>query len=249
MLFVDMRDGSNALLPALKKAGLPAEPANPQLAFGDLFFMGRGIKGAPVSIGIEHKTIGDLVNSLRTCRLQGHQLPGMKAALVGEKPLYDFAYLVIEGEILYDKAGRLLRRKGRRDFTPMEGGFTLNELIKRVNVMHMCGGLNPVWSVDRNFTIQWIGATYQCWTNKSLSDHTSHLAIYEPPTIVPLTLLQRMAALLPGIGYKKAKVVGRYFHTPLEMAKASEKDWLKIEGIGNELARKAVQTLQTNSYR
>ena len=151
-------------MPALQKAQLPVEWADPQLEFGDLFWVGRGEKGASLSIGVEHKTVTDLVNSLRTARLQGHQLPGMRAALEGEKPLYDVAYLIIEGGLVYDRNGRLLRRKGRRDFVPMEGGFTIDELLKRVNVMHMCAGLTPVWSVDRAFTIAWIRATYRSWT-------------------------------------------------------------------------------------
>jgi ERCC4-type nuclease len=82
VLFVDPRSGSKELVRPLTKAGLPVD-ASTQLEAGDLFFVGRGDKGAATTIGIEHKKVADLIASLRTGRLQGVQLPGMRAAEAG----------------------------------------------------------------------------------------------------------------------------------------------------------------------
>jgi ERCC4-type nuclease len=105
----------------LSKAGLPVD-ASTQLEAGDLFFVGRGDKGAATTIGIEHKKVADLIASLRTGRLQGVQLPGMRAAEAGATPLYDYAYLMVEGEITWNEQGKLTRRVGARAFREIAGG-------------------------------------------------------------------------------------------------------------------------------
>jgi ERCC4-type nuclease len=238
MIFIDMRDGSDALLPLLRKAGLPAEPAEPQLEFGDVFWVGRGEKGKPVRIGVEYKTVADVVSSIRTARLQGHQLPGMRAALAGKKPLYDFAYLLIEGELNYDANGRILRRKGKRDFTPMEGGFTIDELIKRLNVMHMCAGLNYVFSADKHFSVAWLAATYRTWTDTDLDKHKSHLAIYEPPTLVPVSQFVRTVRTLPSVGLAVARIAEKRFRTISAACNASVESWAELETVNDGKKRR-----------
>ena len=111
VIFVDYRAGSHELVAPLKALGLPVEETT--LDAGDVAFSGRGEKGKEVLVGIEYKRLSDLISSLRTERLQGHQLVAMSEAG------FDYSWLLIEGELLYDSRGRLQRRTSRRDVQPL----------------------------------------------------------------------------------------------------------------------------------
>ena len=113
MIFIDSRVGSAPLEKPLRAAGLDVELTT--LPFGDLAFQGRGEKSAPVDIGIEFKMLGECIGSMRTGRLQGHQAPGIAAS-------YDFRWLLIQGEILFDKKGIMLQQgRYRRQLKPIPG--------------------------------------------------------------------------------------------------------------------------------
>lgn len=93
LIFIDRRE---------KGMGVqPGEPKNPfhnlgvpitvtELEFGDAMWVGKGPGGKEVIVGVERKRIGDLVNSMRSQRLSGHQLRGLNQS-------YDVVYLVVEG--------------------------------------------------------------------------------------------------------------------------------------------------------
>jgi ERCC4-type nuclease len=210
VLFVDPRSGSKELVRPLSKAGLPVD-ASTQLEAGDLFFVGRGDKGAATTIGIEHKKVADLIASLRTGRLQGVQLPGMRAAEAGATPLYDYAYLMVEGEITWNEQGKLTRRVGARAFREMAGGMTISELQKRILVMSLCAGLMPIFTSSQKDSVQWIVSLYRTWTDCNLDEHKSHLALYQPPTLTPLSQFRKTISTLPGVGLRVSKEAERLF--------------------------------------
>lgn len=224
MVFVDNRSGSKELIAPLRKLGLPVDET--RLASGDLAFEGRGELGAVVNIGIEFKKLEELVQALRTERLQGHQLIGMR-------PMFDYSYLFIEGEVNYDRKGLLqmpqTRKWGRHGMAdPMPGRMTISELYKRVNVLHLCGGLNPQWTVTRSDTLQAIHALYHTWTDQDLDQHKSHLAIYTAPTLVPVSPLRATLMKFPHIGYRTSLVVERHFGTLEKAVTADVEDWAHI---------------------
>ena len=225
MLFIDPRKGSDNLYVSLKKAGLPVELADPQLPFGDVYFVGRGASGSGINIGIEHKTVNDLVNSLLTARLQGHQLIGMRA---GETPYYDHCWLIIEGKPLKDRQGNLVY-KGRDKHYKL--GMTINELYKRLTVLHLCGGLNWVWFASRKETVEWLTAFYQTWTDKNLDQHKSHLGLYEAPSLIPVSQQERTLRTLPGVGNKVAKAAVKRFGSIQRAMSASRTEWSELETI------------------
>jgi ERCC4-type nuclease len=231
VIFIDDREGSAHFAPLLKKIGIETELT--RLDFGDLFFVGKGQGGTPIDIGIEFKRLNDLITSIRSERLQGHQLPGMRAAQEGERPLYDFAYLLIEGEMNYDSQGLLLRRKGNREsFTPYEGRMTIGELFKRLNSMHLIAGMNWVWLNDEGVCVKWIETLYRTWTDCDLDKHRSHLGVHNPRPIVPLSRFQQafMNAAFPGIGREVAKAAEKYFEGSIKRAvMAPPNVWAKIE--------------------
>ena len=228
MLLVDYRAGSAELLAPLRKMGLPAESGDIP---ADLAWEGRGEKGTPVMVGVEFKKLGELVQSLRTQRLQGHQLIKMRDN-------FEFCYLVIEGELLYDQVGKLLRRCGRRQFRPLPGGMAAQELFKRVQVLHLRGGLNPIWTRTRYDTLIQLAALYRVWTDKALDQHDSHIAIYQAPTLAPVSEFRAFISRIDGISLRKSLSIEKHFGGSIRRAvNASMAEWMQIDGIGPLIAR------------
>lgn len=251
MIVLDYRAGSGELEEPLSALGLDVHKTETpdELPFGDIAFEGRGEENKPVQIGIEFKKLEELVGSLRTNRLQGHQAPGMQDS-------FDFRYLLIEGELHYDKRGRLLKRVGKRDFKPLAGNMGVGELLKRIFVLHLQWGLNPLWTRSRRDTLLFIQMLYRVWTDTALDEHKSHLGIYQPPAIVPLTGFRQTVSgpLFPGISLRKSLAVERAFGGSLRKAVNASKDtWARIEvpdkhgkvkRLGTKVAERIVENMK-----
>lgn len=232
MLLIDERDGSKELLEPLEKLSLPAGLT--RLDFGDIAFEGRGIGGKRVMIGIEHKKLEELIGSLRSNRLQGHQLPGMRGA---PRPMYHFAWLLIEGELLFDKKNRLMKRIGKREFKPIAGNMTADELFKRLFNMQINAGLMWMFAKDQRHSCKLIQSLYRMWTDQDQDEHTSHLAAYEPPTLVPISDKRRTFMTFPGIGQKASLAAERAFGSIRKAVNASPSMWANLttkDRHGNE---------------
>jgi len=171
------------------------------------------------------------VQAIRTERLQGHQLLGMRDT-------FKFSYLLYEGEILFDKAGGLLERKrgrfGKDRLIPMPGQMTINELYKRVFVLHLCGGLTPIHTVTRDDTLQAILALYRTFTDKDLDKHKSHIAAYEAPPIRPINGLRRTLKTFPDIGMKASLAAQLKFGTLQEAVNAPVEEWASLEVVDDK---------------
>jgi len=222
MLLIDDRAGSKELADPLQQLGLPVELT--RLSFGDVAFIGKGDGGVDVSIGIEFKHLTELVQSIRTERLQGFQLQGMRDT-------YDHSYLFFEGQWHYDAKGMLQRkRKTSHTFAPL--GMTISELLKRVFVMHLRGGLNPWPTICRKDTLSSIRDLYRTWTDKALDQHTSHLGIYVAPGIIPMSDFRVTVSTFPGIGRIGSQAVEQYFGGNLVAAVTASVDtWANIRTI------------------
>jgi ERCC4-type nuclease len=226
VILVDPRAGSEELVTPLRKMGVEIDDTH-RLPFGDLVWDGRGEKGKSVSIGVEFKKLEELVAALRSERLQGYQMRGMR-------PVFDHSYLLIEGELLYDRAGALQQRRGKKKLVPLPGQMSVSELFKRVFVLHLCGGLNPIWTVCREDTLQAILALYRTWTDKDLDQHKSHIAMYEAPPLIPISEFRRTVRTLPGIGMRASLAVEEHFKGNLWRASAaSVEEWASIAVVGD----------------
>lgn len=219
MLFVDSRAGSHDLVLPLKRMGLDVEETI--LEFGDISFVGRGNKGKVVSVGIEFKKLGEYVASLRSGRLNGHQLIGMRDT-------YEYCWLLVEGELLYDHKGGLQRRAGKRKLKPLPGSMSVAEYLKRTIVGHLCGGLNPWHTQNRTDTLKFIEALYRVWTDVDLDQHRSHLAIYQAPTLIPVSKTREAFNAWDHIGYTISKAVEDRFGCVRKAANASVEEWAAI---------------------
>lgn len=236
MILIDRREGE---LVELIEDGVTVE-----LEYGDATFQGNGPDGE-VSIGIERKRVGDLINSIASGRLSGHQLPGMFEA-------YQHIYLIVEGEFKEDPVtGELLVHKWGRTWTKPERG----KRIWRVkDVSHYLSSLEVITGVIvKNTRSMWETAQLimhlQSWWQKEWGWHKSHLQMHKiqpssaflRPSKAPL--IRRIAAELPGIGFDRAAKVETFFGTLESMWYADLADWAGIPGIGKVTAKLAWEAL------
>lgn len=244
MILVDYREDSKnkanevtGLWDSLKKTKLPIEQA--KLEFGDLMFVGNGPEGE-VTVGIEFKKIRDCLQSIRSGRLAGHQLLGMQG--------YDFRYLLVEGEYRSDNRGFVTLRSGRSVWKVAPGRMASAELDKTLIGLPLRAGI-LVWRTgQRTETVDWITNLYRNWTDKPWDTHTSHVAIYRPPTLVPISDKRITFSTLPGIGVKTSALVERHFKGNIRRAvNAPLHEWGKIDGIGLKTAERLITYLQEDN--
>lgn len=227
MIFVDKRQGSAELYAPLQARGVGVELTT--LEFGDCCFVGNGPQ-YQVLVGIERKTIRDLIQSMTTGRLSGHQLPGLVEQ-------YNYRWLLVEGRYRESKEGfiELPWKNGwetcRLMYTALESYLLTVQLRAGVSVQR---------TYDLRDSAAWLALLYRWWTNKEWKEHRAHLALHQPgdrelwhrPNLV-----HRMAAQLPGIDEKARDIAGK-FKTVKDMVEAEESEWRSIPGIGKITAQR-----------
>lgn len=229
MIYVDDRAGSSDLAAPLAKRGLPVDLT--RLDFGDVAFQGRGEHDVPVWIGVEFKQLSEFVASVRSQRFQGYQLPGMRAT-------YQFSYLLLEGELSYDKQGGLTKRGHRGAAESMHGRMSISELLKRLFVLHLRGGINPLMTTCRRDTLAMLEALYRTWTDVAVDHHTSHIGMYSAPPLVPISAFRQAVCKWPHIGIRTSRAVEVLFGGSIERAVlASPEAWAALE-VTSESGRK-----------
>lgn len=239
MIYIDNRIGSKELQPKIPKH-IPTTLTH--LDFGDAYFFGNGPNESMVSIGIERKTITDLLQSIITGRLSGHQLLGLLHT-------YDYVYLLVEGLWQTDlKTGLLVTYKGKK-WIPVHLGtrqFTGKEIRNYLNTLTTICGIQCVTASKLSQSGRWISDTYGWW-NKKFEKHKSHLAFHIPPlpkkqtkqyvTFESPPFLQRVIKEFSGVGWNKSLALSEKFGSLLEFITASEEELMEIKGIGKGLAK------------
>lgn len=229
MILVDDRDGSKELFRPLKAAGLPVELT--RLHSADLAFEGKGEAGKIVSIGIEHKRLdarsNDIIQSLRDGRLSGEQLPKM----LGENGSYDYGWLIVQGQWRTNALGQLTVYKGPlRGWCVVPGKMTGDELEKQLLTLDICGGLRVRYCETQAASIRYVETLYRWWTDRALDEHTSHLAVHAPHSLVALSDFRKAVCQWPGIGVRVSKAVEEHFEGSLRRAaNANAVEWSDIQ--------------------
>lgn len=248
MILVDYRKGGEApgkstprdMVDCLTRLGVRAELGD--LAFGDIAFEGLGPDG-PIYIGIERKTLHDMLNCIQNATLSGHQLIGMQQ-------MYDVRVVLLEGYWRpHDPEGWLmegyrggtswgqLRSRGR----PMTYSHLYRYLISlslsgaivmySLNVFHTCMNI-----------VEWYHYCQKPWRKHTSMMQMRHLAI--PTLQAKPPLIRRWAADIEDIGVTISERAARHFRTPIQMAQATEVEWQQIPGIGKATAQKIVREIQ-----
>jgi ERCC4-type nuclease len=232
MITIDRRQGSGDLL-----RHFPAGRGSlGDLEFGDFSFIGKGPQGVPVFIGVERKTLADLISSASSGRLQGHQLPGMLSS-------YNYCYLVLEG-VWTVKDGDL--QHWRRGKWSRVGGMSARGLHSLLNTLSTIAGFQVVRTDNPQNTVSWL-LDLADWWGKPYDRHRGHLGFQVEPR--PSTLLskpnlvRRVAKELPGVGWERSKAVADHFGSVWHMVTSNQDEWRTIPGIGKTMSASIVDAL------
>jgi len=257
MIFVDRREGSIDLVPYFK-----TKPIVTELEFGDVSFSGSYV-GESLSIGVERKRVSDLIGSIASGRLSGHQIPGMIRT-------YYRSYLVVEGIWKGDKGTDelLVSRDGGRTFRSLFYGnkrWTGSSIYAYLTGIETFLGIPFRLTRDARSTVQLIEYLHGWW--QSIHRHTSHLSLHNktkrltneapsgPCSIVPMSLrevtelkgvdkdVRYLVSTLPHIDNKRSIVIARHFKRPKDVFDATLEDWLTVPGIGKITAMDIVKFL------
>lgn len=200
------------------------------LLFGDYQFLG-GVPGGYGMIGVERKTISDLISSIKDGRLAGRQIPGLAQTC-------QVYFLLVEGIWKENHRGYVSMLQGKNwiDFQ-MKANSLRGFLISASCLM----GARIIRTQSRLDTSKTLDSLFN-WFQKDWEDHRSAQVLAATPEGpaadlgVGLSLVGRMVSQIPGIGYEKALKVSQEFKTPKEMMDAKVTDWQGVPGIGRKLA-------------
>lgn len=247
MVLIDYRKGAEKgdkntpqqMVDTLKAIGVHAELSD--LMFGDAAFEGRGPMGT-VSIGIERKSLHDMLHCIEDARLSGHQLVGMKQ-------MYDVRVVMLEGHWrAHNPDGWLMEgfnggtSWGHCKFTNRK---TLYSKLYRYLISLSLSGVIVTQSRDLWHTCYHIAEWFH-YFQKRWDGHTALLELQKvsiPTLNLKPSLVRKWAHDIDDIGAKISDRAEQHFKTPIRLANADETEWMKIPGIGVATAQRIVREI------
>jgi ERCC4-type nuclease len=236
--------GSSEFERPLRRLGLEVRVRN--LTSADFAFYGQGPDGE-CRVGVERKTVQEMVGLASRRRLTGHQLPRMTLR-------YRFRFLLIEGHTRVNSSWGNLEMskpaKGGRVSVWFPAGWgkerdTFETYFKHNLTLRLKGAMILIPTADKTETAHALHALYR-WFQKDWKDHTSHLTIDEvlpdQAIIDERTVRRQLLAQVPHLGWTySAKVSKQLNHQTLAetlawMAGASVKDWQRVLGFKEGMA-------------
>lgn len=206
-ILVDSRIGSKHLAELIPNSVLT------QLDSADVCFEGSG-----VTIGVELKTVMDAVSCMYSGRLADRQIPLMKAQ-------YDICYLVIEGVYrpcpqsgvlqylkLFDKESEKGIQCGKwLDASSGRKRLMYGSFENWLSTLTLKGGLHLRFTPSPDSTAAML-ASLCTWYQRE-SHHSFHVLDESTETAVLSrpTMLRRMIALLPRVGWDRSAILARRF--------------------------------------
>ena len=219
---VDYRSGSKELCPYLECVGVT--PILEELPFGDFMLVGHGPTPRPWVVGVERKTIGDMVKCITDGRFSGHQLPGMCE-------YYDHKFLLVEGRVMEAEDGLLMVWKHGK-WRTLELGrqrFMYSALSNFLTSIKLNTPVHVIRTEDERHTAVELKTLYKYYA-KPWDQHQSHNQPYDdtPTNVMAVqpSLIRRVANQLKGVGWDRAGVLASHFPSVWHLANASEKDIL-----------------------
>ena len=256
---VDRRTGSVELVPFFTKGMTVVE----ELEFGDMAFWGRGEMGCPVGVGVERKTIKDLLNSMVSGRFVDHQLKGLVQS-------YDQVWLVVEGKwrsepetgILQDwgmdgdaKTSNkfvMKRKPGWRTLRVGKKGWAASMVERWLFGLQTRTQVKVVMTEDMKGTARWVEKTAMGWWNVPWEQHGS-LEMMKSGEMGAgwakfgrVTTCMRVAAQLPGVAGGKARKLAEKFGSVERLVGAGERELMEVDGIAKKLACGIREALRNN---
>lgn len=240
MILIDNRVGSRELLPYIQRMPGCYKAELTSLEFGDACFEGQGPKGS-MMVGVERKTMSDILNCIDDKRYAGHQLPGMIS-------MYQKSILMVEGVWKPDRdTGYLMECIAMLTWRPFRYRAQMTRYSKlfRYLLTIQLAGVCVICTRDLEQTAYNICECFS-YFSKPWDQHTSLLEVQKlnmPSLTGKPSLVRRWASDLEGIGVKHSMEAERIFKTPYELASSDESDWIQIPGVGAKLARSVVKQI------
>ncbi len=247
MVIVDRRGGSGGeeaakkRLSALRGRSVDADLGT--LDFGDYAIAGNGPDNLTVMVGVELKTTRDIINSLRSGRLHGHQVPGMVQMYEGR------AWLVTEGIWREGRNGDFEVYLGSwQTFSAGRHTIQMKDIEGWILSTVTFGGLMYWHCPLQADTARFIADLDHLWCDKAYADHRTYDVIYrKPPDRVAFTEpsdFVKMVSVADKVGWDKARALEAHFDGDFDaLMAASAKDLQSVEGVGKTLADNILRTL------
>jgi ERCC4-type nuclease len=234
---VDPREGSQNLVEPLSTMGIPIRKE--KLEYGDVSFAGRGPEDSVLGVGIEYKSVSDLLQSWHDGRLLGHQMPGMLSS-------YSIVYLLVEGIISADVDDRIRLWGGKRGWETVRSETKYSNLVGWLESLRHLYGVHVLMSANLLTSSVQVASTYRWW-QKDYSTHGTPVTIHTPALrrdlIVP-TRIMKVAATFPGVGSEKLLDIESKFGSIREMVNADAATWRQVDGIGKKTADTIIKYLE-----
>lgn len=238
MILVDDQSGSKDLFPYVNKLTTSVLLTRIDPPFGDIAWYGNGPEG-PLRVGVEYKTIDDVLDCIDTGRLAGHQIIGMTQN-------YDRRYLLVEGRIRVDRDTGIIQKWRAdcwQDILKQGRGFLYRDLEHWYTTLEEQAQFRVVKTFDKHESARWVWTKYT-WYTKEWSDHTALQKFYVAPlpnvVFTKPGVIRRVANQLSNIGWDKSITVEARFKSVREMINANEQTWAGIDGIGKTISHRIV---------
>lgn len=234
MILVAHETGSRELQPIINRIGYAASIAN--LRYGDFAFEGNGPAG-PINIGVERKSLHDMLHCIDDAHYAGRQRGGMRS-------LYQLSFLAIEGMFRpHDNEGYLMEGfRGGAAWGPCKYRQRAPLYSKLFNylVSVAMSGVIITFSRDMYGTAYNVCMLYD-YFQKPWDSHTSMSEVQ----LLPLaevggrpSLVLRWATQIDDIGVKLGKRAEELFPSAYDLGQSTAEDWVKIKGISARTAQR-----------
>lgn len=260
MLIIDRSVGSKDLAshPLLQPISVLDDLVS---AGGDIVFSGNGPHG-DVTFAIELKSVGDLLKSMISGRLQGidGQIPKMMKS-------YDVNYLLIYGEykLLPDSLSGLVYRDD-----PCKGWRQANRPYSYLESFLMGltdAGIRVHRVLDIESAVGWILACHNRYSRPWDSHKIFRVLQKHPPPVkvlkssnafvesvldsarkedlsVEVKQIMKTASSFDNVSYERALRIAQRFRSVKDMINATFDEWMEVKGIGKVIARQMVETMK-----
>lgn len=267
MILIDPRSGSKELLPQFQRLNVPVSINTEEMLAGDFCFEGRGPGGKSILIGVERKSIRDMLTSMRSGRFSGQD--GQVSKMLS---MYDRQYLVLEGIFGYDANSGVLMEPRSKGWEAVSTGsirYMYSELYKFIISLEEHSTFRVLYSSNPYMTAVNVVQVFHYWNDKDYDRHRSLGGMNRAPRIEikPWSLARRWIAELKGIGPDSSGAVEKHFRLPGEsnervvtkLIEAGPKAWAevlvpngsaggkaKFKRIGDKLAEQIVKEIKAS---
>jgi ERCC4-type nuclease len=247
MIHIDPRSGSGELLPLFLSHRLAPTAQHTPHPPRDLAVTISRAGGVPTLMGIERKSITDMMSSIRMHRLAGEQVPKLLTHYEHH------AYIVLEGNYRISwETGYLQHWRsvggewgwtdillGKHPFHAAEMNDALVDICEKTPI--------KIWRTrDQKETVDWVVGKER-YAQQDWERRHKHLGIHVPAPFVTagkVSDVRRTAFAWEGIGWEKSGEVEKHFATVEQMVNAPASEWMKIPGFGKVLSTKTWNRLR-----